>query len=68
MYGPTGEGQTVNGVDVAGQPGVPLPPRPIRAAANDAAAVRGICNPPDNAGAGDIDMKGAEPWRQDEGV
>lgn len=63
MYGPTGEGQTVNGVDVAGTPGVPLAPRPQRAARNDATRVAGICDAADNAGDGDIDMKGNEPWR-----
>ena len=60
---PTGEGMQVNGADAAGLPGTPLPPRPERAAANDASAVRGIAGVPENAADGDTDMKGSEPWR-----
>lgn len=63
MYGPTGQGQTVNGADVAGTEPAALPSRPARAAANDAARVAGICNASDRAADGAVDMKGSEPWR-----
>lgn len=60
---PTGQGVTLTGSDVAMTEGVALPPRPVRAAANNASRLEGVQEIPDTAMMGDTDMKGNEPWR-----
>lgn len=60
---PTGQGLTVTGSDVAGQPGTPLPLRPVRAAANDATRIAGIVAGPNGHYQGEGPVIGDEPWR-----
>lgn len=58
---PTGMGREM-GQETAGVPGQPLPSRPERARANDAAAIHGHAMVPDNAAAGDVDMAAGVDW------
>lgn len=55
---PTGEGRTVTLYEAMGDPGTPLPLRPTRAQANDAASWKCNTYPAAKAGDGVIDMRG----------
>ena len=63
----TGDGETVTMEEAAQDAGVPLPLRPVRAAANNAAAWKPPPVVAANSDAGNTDMKGPTPHGPIEG-